>query len=131
WRRKPIRWPRRSFADRRSHQGCHGSAGSQCARRWSRRAMNVVSLSLACVASLLVVALLGVAFRRASFASSLVYACSLIVCTVIFVIAGSQLLARVPESASLNLPLGLPWIGAHFRIDSLSAFFLVVINLGA
>ena len=29
------------------------------------------------------------------------------------------------------LPLGLPWIGAHFRIDALSAAFLVVVNLGA
>ncbi len=29
-----------------------------------------------------------------------------------------------------DLPLGLPWIGAHFRVDSLSAFFLVVVNLG-
>ena len=31
---------------------------------------------------------------------------------------------------SVVLPLGLPWIGAHFRIDALSAFFLVVVNLG-
>ena len=29
------------------------------------------------------------------------------------------------------LPLGLPWIGAHFHVDALSAFFLVVVNLGA
>ena len=29
------------------------------------------------------------------------------------------------------MPIGLPWIGSHFRIDALSAFFLVVINLGA
>jgi formate hydrogenlyase subunit 3/multisubunit Na+/H+ antiporter MnhD subunit len=29
------------------------------------------------------------------------------------------------------LPLGLPWLGAHFRIDALAAFFLVVVNLGA
>ncbi len=28
------------------------------------------------------------------------------------------------------LPLGLPWLGAHFRIDALAAFFLVVVNLG-
>ena len=28
------------------------------------------------------------------------------------------------------LPLGLPWIGAHFRLDALAAFFLVVVNLG-
>ena len=29
------------------------------------------------------------------------------------------------------LPIGLPWVGSHFRLDALSAFFLVVINLGA
>jgi formate hydrogenlyase subunit 3/multisubunit Na+/H+ antiporter MnhD subunit len=28
------------------------------------------------------------------------------------------------------LPLGLPWIGAHFRLDALSAFFLVVVDIG-
>jgi formate hydrogenlyase subunit 3/multisubunit Na+/H+ antiporter MnhD subunit len=27
--------------------------------------------------------------------------------------------------------LGLPWLGAHFRLDALSAFFLAVVNLGA
>ena len=31
----------------------------------------------------------------------------------------------------LVLPIGLPWVGSHFRLDALSAFFLVVINLGA
>jgi formate hydrogenlyase subunit 3/multisubunit Na+/H+ antiporter MnhD subunit len=31
---------------------------------------------------------------------------------------------------SLTLPLGLPWLGAHFRVDALSAFFLAVVNLG-
>jgi hypothetical protein len=29
------------------------------------------------------------------------------------------------------LPIGLPGIGARFRVDALSAFFLVVVNLGA
>ena len=29
------------------------------------------------------------------------------------------------------LPLGLPWIGAHFRARRASAAFLVVVNLGA
>ena len=33
--------------------------------------------------------------------------------------------------AAIVLPLGLPWVGADFRLDALSAFFLVVINLGA
>ena len=30
----------------------------------------------------------------------------------------------------LTLPLGLPWLGAHFRLDALAAFFLGVVNLG-
>ena len=30
----------------------------------------------------------------------------------------------------MQLPVGLPWIGAHFRMDALSAFFLVLANLG-
>src|SRR4029079_12661306 len=35
-----------------------------------------------------------------------------------------------PDGASLTLPVGLPWLGAPFRIDSLASFFLVVVNLG-
>jgi hydrogenase-4 component B len=31
----------------------------------------------------------------------------------------------------LTLPLGLPWLGAHFRLDALAAFFLLVVNLGS
>src|SRR5690606_593170 len=38
-------------------------------------------------------------------------------------------LAAAPSSVSL--PLGLPWIGAHFRMDALSSLFLVIVNLGA
>jgi formate hydrogenlyase subunit 3/multisubunit Na+/H+ antiporter MnhD subunit len=34
------------------------------------------------------------------------------------------------QSAALRLPLGLPWIGANFRIDVLSALFLAIVNLG-
>ncbi|MBV8978331.1 MAG: hydrogenase 4 subunit B [Alphaproteobacteria bacterium] len=32
---------------------------------------------------------------------------------------------------TLRLPIGLPWLGANFRLDALAAFFLVVVNLGA
>jgi formate hydrogenlyase subunit 3/multisubunit Na+/H+ antiporter MnhD subunit len=31
----------------------------------------------------------------------------------------------------VTLPLGLPWLGAHFRLDALAAFFLIVVNFGA
>src|SRR5262249_18851683 len=37
-------------------------------------------------------------------------------------------LAGAPTEVSL--PLGLPWLGANFRIDTLAAFFLAVVNLG-
>ena len=37
--------------------------------------------------------------------------------------------AAAPTSSVL--PLGLPWLGAHFRIDALAAFFLAVVDLGA
>src|SRR6202030_879552 len=34
------------------------------------------------------------------------------------------------NASSLTLPIGLPWLGAHFRLDALAAFFLVIVNLG-
>jgi formate hydrogenlyase subunit 3/multisubunit Na+/H+ antiporter MnhD subunit len=37
--------------------------------------------------------------------------------------------AAAPET--IVLPVGVPWLGAHLRLDALSAFFLVVIDLGA
>ena len=46
------------------------------------------------------------------------------------VVALVQLLGGTKDEAVI-LPLGLPWIGAHFRIDALSAAFLVIVNLGS
>ena len=34
------------------------------------------------------------------------------------------------DASGLTLPIGLPWLGAHFRLDALASFFLVVVNLG-
>jgi len=45
------------------------------------------------------------------------------------VIGVVALLTQAGEA--LVLPVGLPWLGAHFRLDALSAFFLLVVNLGA
>jgi formate hydrogenlyase subunit 3/multisubunit Na+/H+ antiporter MnhD subunit len=41
-----------------------------------------------------------------------------------------QLLGGAGAEQSLLLPLGLPWVGANFAIDALSALFLAVTNLG-
>ncbi|HUC18870.1 MAG TPA: hydrogenase 4 subunit B [Acetobacteraceae bacterium] len=51
-----------------------------------------------------------------------------------FVAFLSAILALVSLPArpeTLVLPLGLPWLGWHFRLDPLSAFFLLVVDLGA
>ena len=54
----------------------------------------------------------------------------LVVSTLSLAAALTHLLSAAPAEI-LTLPLGLPWLGAHFRIDALSAFFLAVVDLGA
>ena len=60
----------------------------------------------------------------------LVYGLSLAISGTAFVASGVSLLANSGAVETLILPLGLPWLGAHFRLDALSAFFLIVVNLG-
>lgn len=57
-----------------------------------------------------------------------VYGVSLAISGIAFAVALSHLVTDT--TAVLTLPLGLPWLGAHFRLDALAAFFLVVVNLG-
>jgi hydrogenase-4 component B len=44
--------------------------------------------------------------------------------------AGAVTALLTHQSAVLQLPLGLPGIGANFRMDVLSALFLAIVNLG-
>jgi len=81
-----------------------------------------------CVAGLLAMALAGIAIGRRPGASDLVYGACLGLCLIAFVTALGQLLAG--GASALVLPIGLPWLGAHLRIDPLAAFFSVVVNLG-
>ena len=39
-------------------------------------------------------------------------------------------MAIAQNVTDLTLPIGLPWLGAHFRLDALASLFLVVVNLG-
>jgi formate hydrogenlyase subunit 3/multisubunit Na+/H+ antiporter MnhD subunit len=64
-------------------------------------------------------------------ATRAVYSACLAVCLLVFAVAVALLVGAAGSPSSLQLPVGLPWIGAHFRIDALSAFFLAVVNLGA
>jgi formate hydrogenlyase subunit 3/multisubunit Na+/H+ antiporter MnhD subunit len=86
-------------------------------------------VGLWCVAVLLTVAVMAIAVGRASFGSVLVYSASLAASLVALGVALAHLIAG-SDAAMVALPLGLPGIGAQFRLDALAAFFLVVANLG-
>ena len=88
-----------------------------------------VLVVLWCVAALLATAVVAGPISGQRFASRLVYGVCLAVSLVALAASLAHLLAN-PAPSELTLPFGLPWLGAHFRLDELSAFFLVVVNLG-
>jgi hydrogenase-4 component B len=73
---------------------------------------------------------LGVLPRGKETATSVTYGASLIITVILCSVAVLSMFEPTRLPAAVTLPLGLPWLGAHFRIDMLSAFFLVVVNLG-
>ena len=80
------------------------------------------------VAALLALAPIAVALAASPRASDVIYAACLVVVLVLCVVGVISLFGRT--SSSVTLPLGLPWLGAHFRIDALASFFIIVVNLG-
>jgi hydrogenase-4 component B len=91
----------------------------------------MVLLALACAAVLIATAALALAIQDPTRARHAVYGICLIASSALLAIAVLALLgiARTPSTAIL--PLGIPWLGARFRLDALSAFFLAVVALGA
>ncbi len=87
------------------------------------------TLALGCVGSLLLLAGAAAAFGHAPHATRLVYLSALLI-SVALLADALAVAFRESSSSDVTLPLGLPWLGAHFRIDTLSAFFLAVVNLG-
>jgi formate hydrogenlyase subunit 3/multisubunit Na+/H+ antiporter MnhD subunit len=88
----------------------------------------LLTLILICVALLLATGVGAVALRQD--VTRRVYGASGVLAAIVFLVAFAHLIAA-DQAATLVLPLGLPWIGAHFRLDALAAFFLAVVNLGA
>jgi hydrogenase-4 component B len=87
--------------------------------------MSVV-VALMCVAALLATAWLGAFRGRKTWATTVIYRACALFCAIALVDA----VASLGITATATLPIGLPWLGMHFRIDALSAVFLVVVNLG-
>ncbi len=88
------------------------------------------AFALSCVGALLAIAVLAIPGGRLRDAAPVVYGACL--ATSLVALGGALIcLLAGPPASNVVLPLGLPWVGAHFRIDALAAFFLAVVNLGA
>jgi len=92
-----------------------------------------VVLMLWCVAALLATSVAAIALVtvRPAAGPRFVYSACLVSTAVAFAITVARLTDDWGPAPTLHLPLGLPWLGADFRLDALSAFFLIVVNLGA
>ncbi len=89
-----------------------------------------VVLQISCVAGLLAIAALAIALSRSKSCTAVVYGATLVICAAALLGSLRWLLGDAANSSDMILPIGLPWLGAHFRLDALASFFLVVVNLG-
>ena len=88
-----------------------------------------LTVALFGVLGFVAIAIVGVATHHSALGRWLVYGLSAAANLVLLAAGLTALLgALAPETTTL--PLGLPWLGARFRLDSLSALFLAVVNLG-
>ncbi len=89
-----------------------------------------LTVALTCAALLLTVTILAVAVGRSRAAATLIYGPCLVL-SALSCLAAVAALGGGSAAETIKLPLGLPWLGANFRLDALAAFFLAVVNLGA
>ena len=85
---------------------------------------------LSLIAVLLGTAALAAALSRTRIATPVIYSLALADSILLFTAVLVHFVGAPVVTSTLTLPLGLPWLGAHFRLDALAAFFLLVVNLG-
>jgi hydrogenase-4 component B len=87
-----------------------------------------ITAVLSCVVALIGISCLAAPNSRKPWANSAIYGACAAACTAALIYTLAALVAGT--TSMLVLPLGLPWLGMHFRIDPLAAVFLAVVNLG-
>src|SRR6202048_4421919 len=92
--------------------------------------ISAVVLQMSCVAALLGIAVLAIALSRSKNSTAVVYGATLAICVVALFGSVRWLVGDTVNASEVTLPIGLPWLGAHFAWDVLASFFLVVVNLG-
>src|SRR6202795_1003096 len=92
--------------------------------------MPAVVLQMLCVAGLLGLAVLAIVLSRSKISTAVIYSATFVVSVIALIGSIRWLVGDTANATDLVLPIGLPWLGAHFRLDALASFFLVVVNLG-
>ena len=92
--------------------------------------MSAVALQMVCVAGLLGLAVLAIVLSRSKISTAVIYGATLAVSAIALIGSIRWLVGGTANATDLTLPIGLPWLGAHFRLDALASFFLIVVNLG-
>jgi hydrogenase-4 component B len=88
----------------------------------------MIGFLLLCAGALFALAVAAVPLAATSVGRPVIYGGALAVTSIAALVA---VFAIGAAPSALVLPLGLPWLGAHVRLDPLAAFFLLVVNLGA
>jgi hydrogenase-4 component B len=88
------------------------------------------ALEMFAILALLGAGVVALILSRRPPATTVTYGLTLLLCTLSVSNAGLRLVADPSAISDLTLPLGLPWLGMRFHLDSLAAFFLIVVNLG-
>src|SRR3546814_6752558 len=91
-------------------------------------ALTSLDVTLWCVLALLATGVAAVVIGRNRWARWPIYCACLAISGIACAFSLLHLIVHPATAWETVLPLGLPWIGAPFRIDALAAFFLVAIG---
>lgn len=88
----------------------------------------MIGAVLACILAFCLLGGVGVWIGHKSLGRFVVYGGCAVLALVSFAVGLAAIGGSVERMA---LPLGLPWIGVHLRLDALSGFFLMLLGLGS
>lgn len=89
--------------------------------------MPATEAALAAAAALVALGPVGLLLGRRPGVATAIHAAAAALCLILLA-AGAAALAG--QGGALVLPFGLPWLGAHLRLDALAGFFLVLLGAG-
>jgi formate hydrogenlyase subunit 3/multisubunit Na+/H+ antiporter MnhD subunit len=93
-------------------------------------AMTPLAASAWAIAAMFALGVIGGVFGRSKLIGAWIYG-FVGASALVLLASGATHLVRGDPVETMTLPLGLPWIGAHLRIDALSAAFLCIVNVSA